>query len=612
MSSLIRRAWRSIPATFAVGSLAVMLMSCQSSDAPKTPQTQPAPQAIHWEKYSDEVFARAKKENRFVLIDLEAVWCHWCHVQDEITYADPNVIRLIDARYIAVKVDQDSRPDLSTRYEDYGWPATIVLNAKGGEIVKRQGYIPPIPMASLLQAIIDDPTPGPSVVTEKAIAFGNASSLAPALRKELEAKLDDGYDPKQGGWGSIHKFVDWDSIEYSMMRARAGDKQAERRARQTLDEGMKLIDPVWGGVYQYSTDGDWVHPHFEKLMQFQSEVMRIYSLGAVQFHDSRYRDAAGAIRRYVGDFLTSKDGVFYVSQDADLKPGEHSAAYFALDDAARRKLGVPRVDTHRYARENGWAIHGLLAWYAITQRPSDLDDARHAAEWIIANRSLDGGGFRHGEHDPAGPYLGDTLAMGRAFLDLYETTADAAWLKRAVSAADFIQSHFRAAPGDSTAEAGFIAAVPDPADPLAPKPHIDQNVTAARFFNLLGHYDGRPADHKAAEEAMRYVADPQVAGSRFLFVAGILLADGEVSSEPLHVTIVGKKDDPAARALFTEALKFSDGYFRLEWWDPNGPPLANSDVEFPKLSTAAAFVCSGNACSSPVNKVGDLATKLQH
>src|SRR5271156_5379353 len=110
---------------------------------------------IVWQGWSDTVFDQAKREHKFVLLDLEAVWCHWCHVMAETTYRDPEVVRLLRARYITVRVDQDARPDLSNRYEDYGWPATVVFDAKGGEIVKRQGYLPPGDMASMLQAIID-------------------------------------------------------------------------------------------------------------------------------------------------------------------------------------------------------------------------------------------------------------------------------------------------------------------------------------------------------------------------------------------------------------------------------------------------------------------------
>ena len=105
-----------------------------------------------------------------MLLDLEAVWCHWCHVMDEITYRDPDVISLIGDSYIAVRVDQDSRPDLSNRYEDYGWPATIVFNAKGEELAKRSGYMPPKEMSSLLKAIVLDPSFKSSYLDPGAIA----------------------------------------------------------------------------------------------------------------------------------------------------------------------------------------------------------------------------------------------------------------------------------------------------------------------------------------------------------------------------------------------------------------------------------------------------------
>src|ERR1700752_4158148 len=124
---------------------------------------------IRWQSWSDSIFNEARQQGRFVLLDLGTGWCHWCHVMEEVTYTDPAVVDLIRSHYLAVRVDADSRPDLANRYEDYGWPATIVFNTDGSEIVKRQGYIPPKPMASLLQAIIDDPSPGPSITAEPEI-----------------------------------------------------------------------------------------------------------------------------------------------------------------------------------------------------------------------------------------------------------------------------------------------------------------------------------------------------------------------------------------------------------------------------------------------------------
>ena len=391
--------------------------------APALAQESAAPKPhLNWQPWSDQVFADAKRENRFVLLDLEAVWCHWCHVMDANTYSDPAVIKLLQSRYIVVKADQDSRPDLSTRYEDFGWPATIVFDSAAHEIVKRQGYLAPDEMASMLQAIIDDPSPGPSVQAAPKLIIPANAILAAPLREKLTSNYFAGYDPKFGSWGTDQKFLDWDSVEYAMLLARRDqNKQAETMARQTLDQQLHLLDPAWGGVYQYSTDGDWNSPHFEKIMQMQAENLRIYSLAYAQFQDSKYLHAAQEIRRYLKTFLTSPDGGFYTSQDADLIEGHHSADYFALDDAHRRAQGIPRVDKHMYARENGWAINGLVAFYAASGDTALLDDALRATRWTIANRSLPGGGFRHGataagSNPYNGPYLGDTIAMERAAL----------------------------------------------------------------------------------------------------------------------------------------------------------------------------------------------------
>src|SRR5579863_10135532 len=154
---------------------------------PVVAQSQAPPSAkLVWQGWSDDVFAQAKRDHKFVLLDLEAVWCHWCHVMDAETYQDPAVKSLLQSKYLLVKVDQDSRPDLSNRYEDYGWPATIVFDENAQEIIKRQGYIPPKRMASVLQAIIDDPTPGPSVEPEAELHYTATPHLSNKLRAEMQ------------------------------------------------------------------------------------------------------------------------------------------------------------------------------------------------------------------------------------------------------------------------------------------------------------------------------------------------------------------------------------------------------------------------------------------
>jgi len=516
-------------------------------------------------------------------------------VMDETTYRTPEVIALLKSKYITVRVDQDARPDLSNRYEDYGWPATVVFGADRKEIVKRQGYIEPKQMVAMLKAIIADPSPGPSVRPETEIKFGDNPLLPNDLRAELERRYFGQYDSKHGSWGFDQKFLDWNSTEYAMSRARTGDMKSAQMARQTLNAQFKLIDPVWGGVYQYSVGGDWNEPHFEKIMSMQAGNLRIYSLAYEEWHDPAYLKAAQDVQRFLKTFLTSPDGAFYTSQDADLVDGKHSAAFFKLDDAARRKQGVPRIDKHVYSRENGWAIEAVARLYAATGDQQCLDEAVRAARWIEQNRSLgSGAGFRHDSQDVAGPYLADTLAMGRAFLALYEVTGDRRWLAQAEAAAKFIAATFASGP------AGFITAKAPTDRAYAPRPERDENTLMARFANQLAHYTGNDAYRKMAERAMRYLVAPEIA--KFMPTGGTLLANLEFSADPIHITVVGHKDDANAQALFHAGAAYPSGYLRVEWWDAREGRLPNPDVQYPELKSAAAFICTGNTCSSPIYK----------
>jgi uncharacterized protein YyaL (SSP411 family) len=492
----------------------------QGPDAQLTSSTQPG---IVWREWSPNVFAEAKKENKFVLLDLHAFWCHWCHVMDETTYADPKVIALVGSKYIAVGVDADARPDLAQRYENYGWPATVVYDADQKEIVKRQGYLSPAMMASMLQAIIDDPTPGPSVSPEKKIDSTSATFLTPDIRTLLLGRLNDNYDSTLGGWGTIHKYFDWDNLEWCLRESARGNKADEAMARQTLLSATKLIDPVWGGADQYSVNGDWDHPHYEKIMQFQAEEMRIYSMAYLQFKDPADLDTAENIHRFLTNFLLSPEGAFYVSQDADLVPGVQSDEYYKLSDAQRRQRGVPRVDKHEYARENGWAIRGLVALYGATGNRTILAQAERAAKWVIENRS-DEKGFFHGQYDSAGPYLGDSLAMGQAFLSLYRATGDAQWLKRSEGAAEFVRAHFI-----SNALSGVMTSAYIKDTKFSPYFELDENVGVARWANDLNHETKNQADRELADRAMRYLAAPEIAKARQMSVGGILLASEECS-----------------------------------------------------------------------------------
>jgi uncharacterized protein YyaL (SSP411 family) len=566
--------------------------------------TSPPSPALAWQPWSSAVFAQAKREHKFVLLDLEAVWCHWCHVMDDVTYADPAVRKELQEHYLLVKVDQDSRPDISNRYEDYGWPATVVFNADGGEIVKRQGYMPPRPMLSMLRAIVEDPSPGPSVEAEKPIAFASGTAISPDVRTKLNKDFNIQYDTEAAGWGFGHKYLAADSVEYAMLLALHGNQQEDHRVRATLAAEQKLIDPVWGGADQYSVDGNWNEPHYEKLISVQSDVIRIYALAYAQWRDPAYLKAAQQVHAYIKNFLTSPEGAFYVSQDADLHDdGKPNDAYYKLNDTARRKQSIPRIDKHLYARENGWVIASLCQLYASTGDKSVLDQAERAANWVVANRSLAAGGFRHSEHDAAGPYLGDTLAMGRAFLSLYTVTGDRVWLTRAQSAVQFIDQQFTAktTPGFVTSKTAT-----DPA--YRPRPERDENQQLLRFANLLYQYTGDAAAKQTAAQAMRYLATPAIALRPM--AGSILLAAAEYDSDPVHVTIVASSHDAIAQALFAAALASPSAYKRIEWWNPAQQKPLRSDVTYPQLSRPAAFLCRQRSCSTPMFDTAKFEAKL--
>jgi uncharacterized protein len=564
--------------------------------------TEPSAPAACFEAWSPAAFSRARQEKRFVLLDLGAVWCHWCHVMEETTYRDPKVVALLESRFVAVRVDQDARPDLSNRYEDYGWPATIVFDADGLELVKFSGYIPAARMASLLQGIIDDPTPGPSARAAIDLPPGNPKGLSKDLRAQLEALLVSRFDSQQEGWGFAKKSLDWDAVEYSLLRGAAGDAAAGHRARATLRAERRLLDPVWGGVYQYSHGGDWDHPHFEKLMAYQAEILRTYAQACALGHHPEDLEAAREIHRYLKAFLGSPDGAFYVSQDADLVQGEHAGAYFALSDRERRAQGIPRVDTHTYARETAWAGTALVALHAASGEPEPLQEALGAAHFVLSERALAGGGFRHGARDEAGPYLGDTVAALRLFLALYPATGDRSWLTRAKEAAAFIDRTFR-----QDGLPGFVTAARvsrfEPA-----RPQRDENIALARATNLLFHYTGDPAHRRLAERAMGFLAAAEVAARPE--PAGVLLADLEMGTEPLHVAVIGPRDDARTKALLAEALALHPAYKRVELLDRREGPPPNADVEYPRLPFPAAFSCTAGRCSAPARTPEELRARV--
>ena len=570
--------------------IAILLCTCREAAAE-------VPTAVTWHGFDAATIAKAHDEKKLLFLDLEAVWCHWCHVMDQKTYTDPEVRAALAKDFICMKVDQDSRPDLAKRYDDYGWPALVVIDPETlQDRAIGSGFQGPADFLKLLEKGKD-----PHAKTETGVIASKPGGIALSdeQRSVLLGKLIDRYDAQEKGWGSGHKFVPWDNVEFCILQARSGDAKAQAMAEETLAASNALVDPQWGGLYQYSTDGDWKHPHFEKIMEFESEVLRVYALAHLAWGNPRDLEAAKQIAKHLHDFLRSPDGAYYVSQDADLVPGEHSAGFFELDDAGRRKLGVPKVDRHIYSHENGLAIRALVALWQASSDPAYLAEAKQAAEWIVKHRRLSGGGFSHDETDAHGPFLGDQVEMGRALLALYQATTDPKLLELSMQCADFTEAQFKSKNG------GYLASVPR-ADAPAPVMNRNENTALVRWCNLLARTSGEARFSDIAKHGMRHLSSDAVLGEIFSFVGGVLLADRELNEEPVHITIVGKKEDAAASKLFATAMRHPSPYKIIEWSVP-GAPVKEGGIEYPDFGKPAAFLCADGRCSSPKFTPADLA-----
>lgn len=207
------------------------------------------------------------------------------------------------------------------------------------------------------------------------------------------------------------------------------------------------------------------------------------------------------------------------------------------------------------------------------------------------------GGWRHDASDQGGPYMTTNLAMAVATLDLYRVTADRMWLALARHTADFMVATL-----EDRANGGFaLAPVQDSAVGVMriTVKHFDDNTNAVRFYNALAQYSGDPRYAEAARRTMAYLAGTPAAHRAALW-PGLLQADAELAGQPLHLTVVGRKDDAVAIALYRAALTYPAGFRRVEWLDEREGPLPNPDVLYPTLARAALFACIDKRCSPPI------------
>ena len=303
-------------------------------------------QPVNWHAWGEAAFAKAQSENKPILLDIGAVWCHWCHVMDRESYEDAEIARIINDHFVAVKVDRDERPDVDSRYQaavsaisgQGGWPLTAFLTPDGrpyfgGTYFPRDDrYGRPgfgrvlLTMSQVWQDRREEALESASSVmnaiehNESFSARGGDLNLA--LVEKIVTSAVSQFDPRHGGFGSQPKFPHPTILDLLLqVGVNRGVDEAKRAFTVTLEQMARggVYDQLAGGFHRYSVDERWVVPHFEKMIYDNTELLRNYVHAYQTFVREDFRSTAEEIIGWLDAVMTDRErGGFYASQDADI------------------------------------------------------------------------------------------------------------------------------------------------------------------------------------------------------------------------------------------------------------------------------------------------------
>ena len=329
-------------------------------------------QPVHWNPWGEAAFARAQTEDKPILLDIGAVWCHWCHVMDRESYENPEIAALINRLFVAVKVDRDERPDVDARYQaavsaisgQGGWPLTAFLTPDGRPYFGGT-YSPPedrygrpgfgrvlLALSQVWQERRDEALETASSVMaaiEHNESFsGRGGELTLALVDKIATSVLKQFDPRNGGFGAQPKFPHSPVLdlllELAMNRGNAEVQQAFTTTLEKMARGG-VYDQLAGGFHRYGVDERWVVPHFEKMLYDNTELLRNYVHGFQNLVREDFRQTALEIVRWLDATMTDRErGGFYASQDADIDLDDDGDYFTWTLDEARATLDPDELE----------------------------------------------------------------------------------------------------------------------------------------------------------------------------------------------------------------------------------------------------------------------------
>ena len=329
-------------------------------------------QPVRWNAWGEAAFARAQAEDKPILLDIGAVWCHWCHVMDRESYEDAEIAALINELFVAVKVDRDERPDVDARYQaavsaisgQGGWPLTAFLTPDGrpyfgGTYIPRDDrYGRPgigrvlLAMAQVWRERRDEAleTAGSvmAAIEHNESFSGRGGELSLSLVDKIAGSILAQFDPRNGGFGSQPKFPHPAALdlllEVAMNRGNVGAREAFATTLEKMARGG-VYDQLAGGFHRYSVDEHWGVPHFEKMIYDNTELLRNYVHGYQSFVREDFLVIAREIVAWLDETMTDRErGGFYGSQDADVGLDDDGDYFTWTLEEARAVLSEEELD----------------------------------------------------------------------------------------------------------------------------------------------------------------------------------------------------------------------------------------------------------------------------
>ncbi|MHB8926138.1 MAG: thioredoxin domain-containing protein [Bacillota bacterium] len=592
---------------------------------------------IRWREWGREALDEAGKADRPVLLSISGVWCHWCHVMDETSYSDPEVIKLINESFVPVRVDTDQRPDVNERYNLGGWPTTAVLSPDG-ELMGGGTYIPPDQMVPWLEGVVETWRDEHEDMGRRLAERRRAVARTPAtaqpghldadIYRHVIRSLRDSFDDRHAGFGRGAKFPLVEAIELAMdgyVTTRDDDLRNifARTIAAMVDGG--LYDHVEGGFFRYSTTRDWSVPHYEKMLEDNAALLGAL-LDAVRIVGTpKLRGAARDVVRFLNEVLYQPPyGVYAGTQDADEE-------YYRLDIKERRQRKAPAIDRNVYVNWNADLVRVLVEASWVLDVVDHLQRAIAVMDFLLDHAYAEDRGMAHylpapptavvrndapseqGASLPVAPsgrgmwkpqlwgLLTDQVSSGRALVRLYHSTGDDRWLKTAERLADFILKDFRAPDG------GFRDLRPDreaPGELARPKVALEGNARAARFLLELA------ATVLDEERAERYRREAVSALGRFadtyrdygVMASGYALAVADALRPWTVVTIIGDRRDARTAELKDVAWAAYRPQTVIRLLDPVEKAEVTEALGFGRDPDPRAYVCVGTKCLAPVSE----------